>query len=79
MIGRLNRMVLRNLRIVGREEEVRLFLADRFPGAIVITGAELCGSRVVVEVQTSNIEESAEPDTTRDLQAVISESISLES
>ncbi len=79
MIGRLNRMVLRNLRIVGREEEVRLFLADRFPGAIVITSAELCDSRVVVEVQPSNIEESAEPDTTRDLQAVISESISPES
>jgi len=76
MIGRPYRIVLNSLRIVGHEEEVRLFLADRFPEAIVIMRADLRDSRIVVEVQTSNIEESGRPATARDVQAVISEAIS---
>jgi len=73
MIGKPYRIVLNSLRIVGREDEVKRFLAGRYPGAVVIFQAVLRDSRVVTEVQTSDREESGTSGAARDVQAVISE------
>jgi hypothetical protein len=76
MIGQPYRIVLNSLRIIGHEVEVRDFLISRYPRASVLLWEGLGDSRVVVEVQTSNREESGSPGTADEVEIALRAGIS---
>jgi len=77
MIGRPTLIALKTVRIVGRVEDVKLLLADRFPEATVIMRTELRNSRLVVEVLTLKPGELGRAGTTRAVELLISKSVNL--